>query len=99
MKTKITANFCALVMLSALVAGCASTDKPASKLLELNLAHINDHHSHLDAFPAAELSIAGERTQVALGGYQQDAGIHVRGLMSASDHRAGAAGAACRLRY
>ena len=36
--------------------------------------------------------------QVALGGHQQDAGIHACGLMSASGHRAGAAGAACRLR-
>ena len=69
MKTKVTANFCALVMASALVVGCASTDKQASKPLELNLAHINDHHSHLDEFSAAELSIAGERTQVALGGF------------------------------
>ena len=69
MTMKASANLCAVVMASVLVVGCASTDKQADKSLELNFAHINDHHSHLDEFSAAELSIGGERTQVALGGF------------------------------
>ncbi len=69
MTMKASANLCAVVMASVLVVGCASTDKQAEKALELNFAHINDHHSHLDEFSAAELSVGGERTQVALGGF------------------------------
>ena len=69
MTMKASANLCAVVMASVLVVGCASTDKQADKSLELNFAHTNDHHSHLDEFSAAELSIGGERTQVALGGF------------------------------
>lgn len=69
MTMKASANFCAVVMASMLVVGCASTDKQAGKSLELNFAHINDHHSHLDDFSAAELTIGGERTQVVLGGF------------------------------
>ena len=56
-------------MASVLVIGCASTEKPTYKPLELNLAHINDHHSQLDEFSGAELSIGGVRTQVPLGGF------------------------------
>ena len=69
MTMKASANLCAVVMASVLVVGCASTDKQADKSLELNFALINDHHSHLDEFSAAELSSGGERTQVALGGF------------------------------
>ena len=69
MKTILSAKYCAVMMTSLLIAGCASTDRQATRPLELNLAHINDHHSHLDEFPASELSIGGVRTQVALGGF------------------------------
>ncbi len=69
MTMKASAKLCAVVMASVLVVGCASTDTQAEKALELNFAHINDHHSHLDEFSAAELSVGGERTQVALGGF------------------------------
>ncbi len=39
------------------------------KPIELNIAHINDHHSQLDAFAATELTLDGVATQVELGGF------------------------------
>jgi 5'-nucleotidase/UDP-sugar diphosphatase len=36
---------------------------------ELTIAHINDHHSQLDAFAATELTLDGVPTQVELGGF------------------------------
>ena len=69
MKNKVAVNLCAVVVASALVVGCASTDKQTYKPLEINLAHINDHHSHLDEFSGSELNIGGVRTQVPLGGF------------------------------
>ena len=62
-------NLWALMFVGALVAGCASTEKQTYTPLEINLAHINDHHSHLDEFSGAELSIGGARTQLPLGGF------------------------------
>ncbi len=41
----------------------------ALKPFELNIAHINDHHSQLDAFAATELLLDGVPTQVELGGF------------------------------
>lgn len=35
----------------------------------MNIAHINDHHSQLDAFAATELTLDGVATQVDLGGF------------------------------
>ena len=45
---------------------------PTFKALELNIAHINDHHSQLDANPSgspAELKLDGVATQVDQGGF------------------------------
>lgn len=53
----------------ALVACGGSDDVPSFKALELNIAHINDHHSQLDAFTATELKLDGVATQVELGGF------------------------------
>ena len=46
----------------------ASTD-PTFAPLSLTVAHINDHHSQLDAFAATTLTLAGTATQVELGGF------------------------------
>lgn len=48
---------------------CGGSDAPSFKPLELNIAHINDHHSQLDAFAATELTLDGVATQVELGGF------------------------------
>ena len=48
---------------------CGGSDEPTFKPLELNIAHINDHHSQLDAFAATELTLDGVATQVDLGGF------------------------------
>jgi len=58
-----------LALLIAACAGCASdrAAAPLSKALELNIAHLNDHHSQLDAMPS-ELTLDGVATQVELGG-------------------------------
>ncbi|HNZ92237.1 MAG TPA: bifunctional metallophosphatase/5'-nucleotidase, partial [Acidovorax sp.] len=52
-----------------LVACGGSDDAPSFKPIELNIAHINDHHSQLDAFAATELTLDGVATQVELGGF------------------------------
>ena len=59
---------------SALVAAgvlsaCGGSDAPTYKAIELNIAHVNDHHSQLDAFAATELTLNGVPTQVDLGGF------------------------------
>jgi len=36
---------------------------------ELNILHINDHHSHLESNPWAKLILDGEKTQVEMGGF------------------------------
>lgn len=53
----------------ALTACGGSSDAPTFKPLELNIAHINDHHSQLDAFSATELTLDGVATQVEMGGF------------------------------
>jgi len=42
---------------------------PTFAPIELNIAHINDHHSQLDAFGGFTLSIDGVPTRVELGGF------------------------------
>jgi len=61
----LLSGLCALGLLSA----CGGSDEPVFKPLELNIAHINDHHSQLDAFTATELTLDGVATQVELGGF------------------------------
>lgn len=58
------------VLIALGLAACGGgDDTPTFKPLELNIAHINDHHSQLDAFPATELTLDGVATQVDLGGF------------------------------
>jgi len=61
---------------AATLVGCGSV--PAApeapyKPLELNIAHINDHHSNLDGFSTATLVLDGVPTQVELGGFTRQA--------------------------
>jgi hypothetical protein len=42
---------------------------------ELNIAHINDHHSQLDAFAGTELTLDGVATQVELGGFARQTAV------------------------
>ena len=46
----------------------AASTEPTFVPLSLTVAHINDHHSQLDAFAATTLTLAGTATQVDLGG-------------------------------
>ena len=64
---------CALA--SAVLMGCGGSDEPTYKPLELNIAHINDHHSQLDAFAATELTLDGVATQVELGGFARQTAL------------------------
>ena len=58
-----------LLILALLLAGCAGERAvaPPSSAFELNIVHLNDHHSQLDPTPV-ELSLDGVATQVELGG-------------------------------
>ena len=46
-------------------------DEPeeAAQPLTLNIAHVNDHHSHLDSLTAQTLTLGGESIEVELGGF------------------------------
>lgn len=43
--------------------------------LELNIAHINDHHSQLEPFALQELTLNGVTTQVDLGGFARQTAL------------------------
>jgi 5'-nucleotidase len=59
-----------LILLSALQmpGTCRAEAGIAFKPIELNIAHINDHHSNLAAHPDFEIRVAGVPTQVEAGG-------------------------------
>jgi 5'-nucleotidase len=59
----------------ALAAYVEGTSAPSFKPLTLNIAHINDHHSQLDAFAATELKLDGVATQVELGGFARQTAL------------------------
>lgn len=42
--------------------------QPVFRRLELNVAHINDHHSHLESV-SLDLTLAGKKTRVKAGGF------------------------------
>lgn len=65
--SSLSAGF--LLTAVASLSACGGSDEPVFKPLELNVAHINDHHSQLDAFAATELTLDGVATQVELGGF------------------------------
>lgn len=60
--------------LAAALTACGGSDDdtpttPATPPLDLTIAHINDHHSNLDAFAGQAMQIGGVDTQVELGGF------------------------------
>ena len=72
----------ALVLGALFLGGCATegagpvqapSNAPAA--FELTIAHINDHHSQLDAFAATELVLDGVPTQVELGGFARQTSL------------------------
>jgi len=61
-----------LLTLALVVAGChpSPRQKPSgSSGLEINIAHINDHHSHLEAHADFEIAVGGVPTRVEAGGF------------------------------
>jgi len=68
-KSRVLFTASTLAILGLTLTGCGGNDELSFKPLELNIAHINDHHSQLDAFAATELTLDGVATQVELGGF------------------------------
>jgi len=68
---KARASALAALALAALLVGCGGSVPPAPAPLELTIAHINDHHSNLDAFTDIEMRLDGAPTRVDLGGFAQ----------------------------
>jgi 5'-nucleotidase len=58
-----------------LVACGGNDDEPTFKAIELNIAHINDHHSQLEPIAAQELTLDGVATQVDLGGFARQTAV------------------------
>ncbi len=69
----------ALALVALLLSGCAtqepSTAPASAGSFELAIAHINDHHSQLDAFAATDLVLDGVPTQVELGGFARQTAL------------------------
>lgn len=61
------AAWAALAALSLGLSACGGAD--GYKAIELNIAHLNDHHSQLDPITAQTLKLDGVETQVELGGF------------------------------
>jgi 5'-nucleotidase/UDP-sugar diphosphatase len=64
----------ALLLASCAGVGPLEADAPP-RPFELNIAHINDHHSQLDAFAGTELTLDGVATQVELGGFARQTAV------------------------
>ncbi len=61
-----------LLTLALLVAGCHPSPRQkasGSSGLEINIAHINDHHSNLEAHADFEIAVGGVPTRVDAGGF------------------------------
>ncbi|GAB1621120.1 NAD nucleotidase [Agarivorans albus] len=60
----------ALLPLSVALVACNDDDRtPSPQPLSINVLHINDHHSHLQADSGIDLNLAGEATRVSVGGF------------------------------
>lgn len=65
-------------MLGLMLSACGSIGglgAPSFKAIELNIAHINDHHSNLDATAAFQLKLDGIDTQVDIGGFARQTAL------------------------
>ena len=76
-----------ITALAALLSACGSDDKgvvtqpPVAQDLELNILHINDHHSHLDEESLnfkMDLGAGSEDFSVSRGGFARVAGLMCR---------------------
>ncbi|MGC4075857.1 MAG: 5'-nucleotidase C-terminal domain-containing protein [Rubrivivax sp.] len=55
----------------AALSACSDDDDERYPAIELNIAHVNDHHSQLDPISGVTLTLGGEATQVELGGFSR----------------------------
>lgn len=79
-RTALATLLAATLPLAACGDGDTATPAPASppptfSAIELNIAHINDHHSQLEPFTAQELTLDGVATQVELGGFARQTAL------------------------
>jgi len=67
----------AMAALAALTFGLAAcgSDDISYKAIDINIAHINDHHSQLDPIAAQTLKLDGVDTQVDLGGFARQTAV------------------------
>lgn len=68
---KVLAVLAMSTSLAACFSGSSSRDDSEhgqAQPLTLNIAHVNDHHSHLDGF-AADLTLDGKPTEIEMGGF------------------------------
>jgi 5'-nucleotidase / UDP-sugar diphosphatase len=75
-RTLLSSSAAAVVGL--ILSACGGSDgptQPSFKAIELNIAHINDHHSNLDAIPAFQLKLDGIDTQVDIGGFARQTAL------------------------
>jgi 5'-nucleotidase / UDP-sugar diphosphatase len=58
-------------VVAALVVACGGSDDDDDDFapIEVNIAHVNDHHSQLEPFANTQLTLGGVPTQVDLGGF------------------------------
>jgi 5'-nucleotidase len=62
------------LLMAATLSACGGSDpapaaEPSFAAVNVTLAHVNDHHSQLEAFANTELMLGGLATQVELGGF------------------------------
>ena len=72
------AAWSALGAAALVLTACGGSDgdgAPSFKAIELNIAHINDHHSQLEPIAAQELTLDGVATQVELGGFARQTAV------------------------
>ncbi|MEN9374200.1 MAG: hypothetical protein RIR79_1752 [Pseudomonadota bacterium] len=66
---------CWLAVGMGLSACGGNSSDPVFQPIEINIAHINDHHSQLEPFAATELVLDGVATQVDLGGFTRQTAV------------------------
>ena len=71
LKALAWAALCATTLAACGGSDDSSSSEPSFAAIELNIAHINDHHSQLEPFALQELTLNGVATQVDLGGFSR----------------------------